>query len=76
MNNESPFRAHPIVTATYNPRVGIRLPWNMVGVHDYRGLDYGKVLTVPKKDITGKCIVSGGIVTEWQKGLFMSKYDD
>ena len=74
--NESPYRAYPVICAPYDPRIGVRLPWEKVGVYRYRGLKYDEVIEVAKEDIVGKAIISGGIITVWLKDWFLSKVDD
>ena len=72
----TPFRAHPLLLEGYQPDIPIRLPWDVIGGFEYGGLDYDNVLNIGKEDVKGKAAICGEIVTTWEKGWFMSKFDD
>ena len=51
---------------------GVRLPWSLVGVHEFEA--FGEdVIRVTRKEIAGKVIFCGSQVNEWYTEWFQSK---
>ena len=70
-----PLKGLEIRTSSYSPRIGIKLPWDRVGVFVYRGLKYDQEIEFTRDDVVGKCVVMGGILSVWYPEWFMSKVD-
>ena len=54
--------------------VGLDLPFEMVGIHEYGGLEVESV-TLQEEDIKGKAMMCGQILAEWMPQWTMSKID-
>ncbi len=54
--------------------VDMQLPFDMVGVHEYGGMKDDDV-HVNVKDLTGKAMKCGAVLTEWLPEWTMSKMD-
>ncbi len=54
--------------------VGLNLPFEMVGIHQYGGLE-GDTVTLHEQDVKGKAMMCGQVVAEWMPEWTMSKID-
>ena len=75
MDDEAPYMVYPILTTEYQPDIGITLPWDVVLVHNYDGLDLHRTLAINDEDIVGKGMLCNGVLTGWYMEWFMSKRD-
>ena len=71
-----PWTAHPVNLLPYDPRIGIQLPWAMVGIHNYGGLDLNEQIEITREDIAGKGFICGAQISSWYQAWFSSKVDD
>ncbi len=63
-----------ILNEVHQNYIGMELPFNMVGVHEYGGLKAIDV-HINVKDLTGKAMKCGEVITEWLPEWTMSKMD-
>ena len=73
---EEPFQGHPVILEPFTPNIGIHLPWSIVGVHTYGGLDYDTTVRVTRNQIVGKAMICGDLICTLLTPWFMSKVDD
>ena len=74
----SNFFAHPVVTQQFSLHCleeNIELPWGMVGVWRFNGVDRSKRVALQRKDIRGKVMKCNDVLSEWLVDWFMSKTD-
>ena len=75
-SGDGPWKAKPVILHPYDANIGIDLPWDEVGVHEYGGLDHGEDLVVRRPDVSGKGFLCGGVISSWLQEWFSSKVDD
>ncbi len=54
--------------------VGLDLPFELVGIHQYGGMDV-ETVQIQEEDIKGKAMMCGQVITEWMPEWTMSKID-
>ncbi len=54
--------------------VGLDLPFNMVGIHQYGGLEV-ETVNIQENELKGKAMMCGQVVAEWMPQWTMSKID-
>ncbi len=68
--------AHPVNKSTirtdYMP---VQLPWSLVGVFKYGGIDEDSLVRISKADIQGKVLNCANMLTTWRNEWLMSKED-
>ncbi len=54
--------------------IGIPLPWSVVGVHKYEGVDVTET-SINRSEIVGKAMKCGQVICSWMPEWVMSKID-
>ncbi len=68
--------AHRVKTSTIRTDyVPVELPWSLVGVVKYEGVDEETHVRICKKDICGKALNCANVLTTWKTEWIMSKED-
>ncbi len=68
--------AHRVKTSTIRTDyVPVELPWSLVGVVKYEGVDEETHVRIYKKDICGKALNCANVLTTWKTEWIMSKED-
>ena len=52
---------------------GIHLPWHLVGVHIWAGLDAEEEVLFKQENVKAKGMLCGTVLTEWRAEWLMSK---
>ncbi len=70
------FEGHPLRLDRLRPTSDLpNLPWHLVGVHRNLGVNAKKVCTFSRRDVRGKMMCCGDIISEWLPEWLMSKKD-
>ncbi len=70
------FTGHPVRLTRVRPTQGLpELPWHLIGVFKYQGIDMNTTCMFTRADVVGKMMCSGNIISEWLPDWFMSKRD-
>ena len=71
-----PWTGRKVLTTPYNPPIGIPLPWNIVGMAEYRGIDETEICNVARADIAAKAVIFDGVISSWMTEWNLSKRDE
>ncbi len=68
--------AHCVKTSTIRTDyVPVVLPWNLVGVFKFQGVDEDTHVRIQKRNICGKALNCANVLTTWKNEWIMSKED-
>ena len=68
--------AHPVKTSTISTQyMPVVLPWSLVGVVKFEGVDDTKLVSVPRAEVQGKALNCANVLTTWRNEWLMSKED-
>ncbi len=71
---EKGLRGHPLkLVRCESPAGHIPLPWHKVGVYETVGVDTDITVNFKMKDVVGKAMMCGDIVSTWKPQWIMSK---
>ena len=76
ISHQEPWEAIPVNLEPFTPNIEIDLPWSLVGVHTYAGLDYDQTVYVRREEVIGKAMICGDLICTLLSPWFMSKADD
>ncbi len=72
-DGETAYRCHRVDTEEFKPwQLRFLLPWKLIGVKKYMGIEQENEVFLSGKDIKGKAVLCEDILTFWQNEWLMS----
>ncbi len=75
-HDDGTFTGNPFRLDSYRPLPGEpKLPWRSVGIHISKGIQASETRNFSHREVAGKAMICGDIISEWLPEWLMSKVD-